>query len=249
MYTGEKENRTGPIRNKPTVSAKVKERTPFIRENRKLVIQKEFEAFIQENDHPCLAAHSVVSNNGLRIEQFGLLGSGESASAMAKALQIFAADTEATGAGFRSFVAVFREPVYLTELKFEQLLWRQLQLLHEKDDISWDPGVSNDPESPEFSFSFAGKGFFIIGLHPASSRKARRFSKPALVFNLHGQFEQLKQDGKFEKMRDLIRGRDEAFQGSINPMAEDFGLFSEARQYSGRKVDESWKCPFKNNQI
>jgi FPC/CPF motif-containing protein YcgG len=27
-------------------------------------------------------------------------------------------------------------------------------------------------------------------------------------------------------------------------MLEDFGENSEARQYSGRKVGEEWKCPF-----
>ena len=143
-------------------------------------------------------------------------------------------------------MAVFDGPVYLSEGKFEQLLWRQLQLLHEQDKEALDKEVSADPEDPDFSFSFAGKGFFIIGLHPGSSKKARRFYRPALVFNLHEQFEQLRKEDKFEKMRDLIRSRDMAFQGSLNPMVEDFGKASEAGQYSGRKVDEHWKCPFLN---
>ena len=49
-------------------------------------------------------------------------------------------------------------------------------------------------------------------------------------------------------MRDTIRNRDEKLQGSINPMMRDFGQGSEARQYSGRAVNDEWKCPFHRGQ-
>ena len=57
-----------------------------------------------------------------------------------------------------------------------------------------------------------------------------------LVFNLHSQFEELKASGRYDHMRDLIRGRDVELQGSVNPMVADHGEQSEARQYSGRAV-------------
>ena len=50
--------------------------------------------------------------------------------------------------------------------------------------------------------------------------------------------------GSYEVVRDRIRERDKALQGEINPMLRDFGVTSEAKQYSGREVDKSWKCPF-----
>ena len=50
--------------------------------------------------------------------------------------------------------------------------------------------------------------------------------------------------GAFNTVRNKIRERDIELQGNINPMLEDFGENSEARQYSGRKVEEEWKCPF-----
>ena len=40
------------------------------------------------------------------------------------------------------------------------------------------------------------------------------------------------------------RARDLALQGSINPNLADFGTAPETRQYSGRKVEAGWKCPF-----
>lgn len=249
MYTGEKAERGYGKNDHPPVAATGDRKFNIPDGSRKKSLREAFVSFIQDTGHPCLAAHSVVNNEGLKIGNYASLGAAETASVLAGDLKAFVKNRKNTGAAFASFVAVFDHPVYLTEEKFEQLLWQQLQLLHEQDNESWDPKVSPDPEDGDFSYSFAGKGLFIIGLHPGSSRKARSFYKPALVFNLHEQFEQLKEEGKFEKMRDLIRTRDTEFQGTVNPMAEDYGTGSEAKQYSGRKVEDTWKCPFLNHQL
>ena len=78
-----------------------------------------------------------------------------------------------------------------------------------------DERVAKEPDNPHFSLSFAGEAFFVVGLHPNASRPARRFSSPALVFNLHAQFEQLREAGRYEKLRSSILERDEALAGSI----------------------------------
>ncbi|MBC8051242.1 MAG: YqcI/YcgG family protein, partial [Chitinophagales bacterium] len=72
---------------------------------------------------------------------------------------------------------------------------------------------------------------------------------PAMVFNLHDQFEQLRSSGAYEKMRETILKRDAAVAGSINPMLSQFGETSEARQYSGRVVNENWVCPFSGRSL
>jgi FPC/CPF motif-containing protein YcgG len=144
-------------------------------------------------------------------------------------------------------VAVFEQPRNIDELQFEDLFWRQLRALHELDatHFDWDPNVRSDPGDPHFSFSFGGQALYVIGMHANSSREARRFPWPALVFNPHEQFERLRADGKWKRMQETIRTRDHALQGSINPMLSDFGEQSEARQYSGRAVEEDWRAPFK----
>ena len=101
------------------------------------------------------------------------------------------------------------------------------------------------PGLADFSFSLRGKAFFVIGLHPNASRLSRRYRCPALVFNLHEQFETLRRQGRYDRMRDVIRKRDAALCGSINPALRNFGEKSEARQYSGRAVREDWRCPFR----
>ena len=92
--------------------------------------------------------------------------------------------------------------------------------------------------------SFGGEAFFVVGLHPQSSRPARRFEAPAMVFNLHDQFERLRAEGRYDKLRGTILQRDEQLAGSINPMLAEHGTTSAARQYSGRAVSDAWKCPF-----
>jgi FPC/CPF motif-containing protein YcgG len=65
-----------------------------------------------------------------------------------------------------------------------------------------------------------------------------------MVFNLHDQFETLRAEGRYEKLRTSIIDRDVAMAGSINPMLANHGSISSARQYSGRAVETDWVCPF-----
>jgi uncharacterized protein len=133
------------------------------------------------------------------------------------------------------------------EVEFETRLWQFLQSVHDEDSIiyRWDPLTSNDPNSPDFSFSVAEQSFFVVGQHAYSSRFSRRFPYPALAFNAHHQFERLRATGKFQKIQNVIRNQDIAIQGSINPSLTNYGADSEAKQYSGRLVPQGWVCPFK----
>ncbi len=79
---------------------------------------------------------------------------------------------EAQGDGFSTFVASFQGPCVFDEEIFERLLWAQLQALHELDHAhhGWDPKVSADPEEKTFAFSFGGRAFYLIGLHPTGKQ-------------------------------------------------------------------------------
>ena len=94
------------------------------------------------------------------------------------------------------------------------------------------------PDDPHFAFSVAGTPFFIVGLHPKASREARRMPLPAWCSTSTSSSSRMREEGGFERMRDTIRRRDEELQGSINPMVSDHGETSEARQYSGRKLEK-----------
>ena len=150
---------------------------------------------------------------------------------------------------FTTYVAVFAgfEIDDDAESSFERALWNQLTRLHELDreHHAWDPRVSSDPADPTFSYSFASTGFFVVGLHPGSSRAARRFAWPTLVFNAHEQFVALRSKGQFVRLQERIRSRELSLDGSLNPNLADYGEHSEARQYSGKALREDWTCPFR----
>jgi len=207
-----------------------------------------FNAFIGDSGYPCLAAKGLSRRDDYRLHVYDALGSAIASRALATGLGAFARAVKQLGDDpLTAFVAVFTGPPSMGEREFERRLWIQLQRLHDRDDptSSWDPTVSNDPGDPRFSFSFGGSALFVIGLHPHSSRLARRFAWPTLVFNPHAQFEGLRRQGHFDRLRDHIRERDVALQGSINPNLADFGDRSEARQYSGRDTaNGEWRCPF-----
>lgn len=145
--------------------------------------------------------------------------------------------------GLPTFVASFAAPLDLSEPEFEALLWSQLERMHQLDQVAWDNRVSADPSSPRFSFSFGGSAFYVVGMHPGSSRTARRSALPMLVFNFHSMFERLRGSGLFDRLRDTIRRRDVLLDGETNPMLGEFGVSSEAREYSGRTVSREWSCP------
>ena len=194
-------------------------------------------------EYPCLGARSVFKRERATVVLHDDLEAPETARALLEQLREYASTVDPE-AGFVSFVAGFRGPEVRDEKHFEEMLWGLLQRLHDVDEQPWAPEVSADPNDPHFAFSVAGTPFFIVGLHPKASREARRMPLPVLVFNLHEQFESLREEGGFERMRDTIRRRDEELQGSINPMVSDHGETSEARQYSGRKLEKAWEAPF-----
>ncbi len=223
------------------------ERNPIVAEEQK--IKAEFSEFILENNHPCVMAQTVFSMDKVDFHVYENFGSKNTAIKILKDLKQYIANYDFESKEFLTFMAVFKGRKAFTEEQFEELLWSQLNLLHEVDTDEWDKEVSDDPNNKDFSFSLGGKAFYMVGLHPNSSRKARQTPYPAIAFNLHHQFEKLREMGTFEVVRDRIRERDPELQGSINPMLEDFGENSEARQYSGRKVGDEWKCPFLSGKM
>lgn len=207
---------------------------------------KDVHEFISQDGFPCIGARAALAKNQIVCVEGGSMISSESNERVLAALYSFIEKCRDKQGQFHSFVVTFDRDGINSEKDFDRALWSKLQSFHDLDskNFSWDPSVSSDPYNKQFSFSLGEVAFFIIGLNPFSSRRSRRFSKPALVFNMHRQFEKLKETTKFNKLRDSIRQNDGKFCGSKNPMLEDHGEESEAKQYSGRQLENAWQCPF-----
>jgi uncharacterized protein len=210
-------------------------------------IIQEFHQFINDETYPCVAARAAISRQHLPCLVADHMGCPKDDRRILQFLYDFVAGFRSANSSLYSAAIIFKGPEKTTEEIFDTFLWQRLQSLSGLDagNFRYDKRVNPDPSASDFSFSLAEEAFFIIGLHPASSRRSRQFKYPAMVFNPHAQFDALRKTNRFEKMKNIVRQRDILYSGSINPMLADFGEASEAYQYSGRQHDGEWTCPLK----
>ncbi|MBZ9714820.1 guanitoxin biosynthesis heme-dependent pre-guanitoxin N-hydroxylase GntA [Deinococcus multiflagellatus] len=192
----------------------------------------------------CVAARASLNTSCYALGCYGALSDEASVQALAQDLARFVLDQDRMDSDFTSLIATFGGEAPASEEAFEAQLWALLRALHRLDTAPYSPEVSADPQDPRFGFSFGGRAFFIIGLHPRSSRLARTLPFPALVFNAHRQFQALRDSGRFPRMQQTIRARELKLQGNLNPNLANHGEVTEARQYSGRAVEADWAAPF-----
>ena len=212
--------------------------------HRTVDVRAAYHDFVLGGNHPCVMAQTIFRDDAAVVREYEALACPYSATRILADLRAYVGEYDPSDPRFVTFMAAFPGEPLLDEPAFERLLWTLLQNLHDADPAPWDPRVSSDPDSDNFSFSLHGQAFYIVGLHPGSSRLARRAPCATVVFNLHDQFERLRGMGAYQRVRNRIRRRDLKLQGSNNPMLEDFGARSEARQYAGRAVGDDWACPF-----
>lgn len=212
-------------------------------------IIEEYKAYLNNKKFPCIAARAALEKMQIKCLVAHHLCCPKDDQSILKFLYVFVGEYRQSEKFYHSAAIIFTGPEIHNEEMFDELMWQRLQALANLDaeNYTYDKRVDADPASAKFSFSIKGEAFYIIGLHPLSSRLARRFRYPTLVFNPHAQFEKLRESNHYEKMKNIVRRRDVAYSGSVNPMLEDFGKASEVYQYSGRNYDENWQCPLKIN--
>lgn len=211
------------------------------------LVMEAYKEFISDKDFVCVAAKAALAKQQIQGMVAGHMACPRDDQAILDFLYSFIDTYRASRELYHSAVVIFQPSGINSEEMFDDLLWQRLQSLSSLDakQHSYDERVAADPASPAFSFSLKQESFFIIGLHPGSSRVSRRFEYPALVFNPHQQFEQLRATEKYGQLKKVVRKRDVTVSGSVNPMLEDFGEASEVYQYSGRRYDQQWQCPLK----
>ena len=157
----------------------------------------------------CVGAKAALNSGQYLLGAYGSMTDSASLAGLARDLYLFTQEQTRVGSDFTTFAACFSGQTAADEQEFEAHLWDVLQSLYDVDRLYNlpDAGVAEDPAAENFGFRLAGRGFFVIGLHPASSRLARQFPWPTPVFNTHYQFDHLKADGRSGKMQAAIRAR------------------------------------------
>ena len=210
----------------------------------------EYYNFLSNKAFPCVAAKDAMAKGNIKLFVADNIGCPKDDKAILDFMYSFTAFYRKSIKGFYSAAIIFKQPEILNEEMFDALLWQRLAALRSLDALQYqhDSRVAANPTDSNFSFSMMEEAYFIVGLNPMSSRPARRFKYATLVFNPHAQFEAMKKDARYEKMKTIVRKRDVSFSGSVNPMLTDFGEASEVYQYSGKNYDSQWKCPLPFNQ-
>lgn len=211
-------------------------------------IINEYLEYIENDNFPCIAAKAALAKSQISCLVVGHMACPADDPSILSFLYDFIDGYRKSGELYHSAAIIFEQPAIINEEEFDRFMWTRLQALSDLDGLkyNYDPRVESNPNSPDFSFSLKEEAFFIIGLHPGSSRTAREFKYPTLTFNPHSQFEQLREIQKFDKMQQSVRKRDVKVSGSVNPMLTNYGEASEVYQYSGKNYDQNWQCPFKH---
>jgi len=152
-------------------------------------------AFISRPDFPCVAARAAFAHDQISCFVAGNMLCPADDKHILDFIYQFVNDYRNAKSLYHSATIIFAGPEITSEEYFDELLWRKLQSLSNLDAVNYnyDSRVSDDPASPDFSYSLKEEAFFLIALHPASSRLSRRFKYPTLVFNPHDQFEILRE--------------------------------------------------------
>ena len=197
-------------------------------------ITNSYISFLSNKDFPCVAAKDALAKGNIKIMVADHMACPKDDREILDFIYAFTDMYRNSEKGFHSAAIIFRGPENINEKMFDMFMWQRLQSLKDLDVLQFanDARVDADPNSENFSFSLMEEAYFIVGLHPESSRQARRFEYPALIFNPHAQFAEMKTGARYEKMKMIVRKRDMIYSGSVNPMLTDFGEASEMYQYS-----------------
>ena len=208
-------------------------------------IEQQYREYLDDKRFPCIGAKAALSRNHIKSIVLPHMACPSHDMEILQFIYNYVDQYRASTDLYHSAAVIFKGPLNVTENNFDELLWERLHSLSalDKKNFQHDSRVDSDPASARYSFSLKGEAFFIVGLHAASSRRARQFKYPALIFNPHAEFEKLRAANRFIKMREVVRKRDVAYSGSINPMLNDFNQTSEVYQYSGRQYPTDWICP------
>lgn len=212
------------------------------------ITETQIQDFIMQKNFPCIAAVQSAVRKEYQIGHYGQMGQGADWRKLRQDLLNFLKQQRESQSKYLTYWAVFEpnDRFQNDEDLFEICFWRELSLISSEEEAPQDWGDDNtkDPVDPSFCISLAKEKLFVVGLHPGSSRKGRRFPRPAMIFNAFSQFEKFEAEGTYHAMVNTNRQREMKFQGTVNPMVQKYGDQWEAIQFSGKQNPESWKCPF-----
>jgi uncharacterized protein len=190
-----------------------------------------FRAVLLSPSFPCLGGTGLVRAGEYCFAVYDQLGDPSAFGQQAVDMRHYFKSRPIDTHPFAAFVAAYIAPSTQTDDVFEACMWAQLEGLQSCQEHGGQGSISLvDHDDP--GFVFGDREFFVVGMHPGSSRFARRFPWPLLVFNALSHAHEMQKRGKHASMSRKVLARDRNLQGSDNP-----SLHAPQRlQFSGREV-------------
>lgn len=170
----------------------------------------EMKKLITQKNYPCVAAIKSFFSQEYDVGVYKNFGKGDSGKNLRQDLGKFVETLKTSQSPYYTFWAIFPDEHYeKSEQAFEKDMWEELSHTTREELKALDWQVANaDPNDKNFGFHLFGENFFVVGLHPQSSRKSRVFPWPTLIFNVFSQFQTLQKQGIYAPMVETNRQRD-----------------------------------------
>lgn len=207
----------------------------------------------REQPFPCVPATIGFSTNQLR---YGFAGDPREASTIdevAELLRDYSHASKQIG-NYTSLIVFYETPQNLVEThsveQFEQLFWKQLIGLSEKDGAEWPKHIPTDPHDPIWEFCYNREQYFMYCATPShQNRKSRHFDYFMLAITPRWVLEEFNKSEPYaKKIKSQVRKRLEKYDSiQIHPYLNSYGEEDnfEWRQYFLRDDDTTLsKCPF-----
>lgn len=213
---------------------------------------RQFEGVVDDKGFPCLFGRRANKSGSCLIvfisrehEQADLQGG----------MQAYAAFVRSTPLDKRLFsplIVIFEENSFINLAQEQAHGWAALQRLHEGDSTPWPATASINPETPEWTYHFAGLSFFINMSFPSHTAMRSRSLGKHIVFvvNPRENFDEVAsaEDESGRRIRERIRQRIAEYNDGVVP--ETLGFFGDRNSLEWKQYQlheegglKSSRCP------
>ena len=138
--------------------------------------EEAFKEFIQENDQPCLGAHSVVNNDGLQLKVYNELGSREAAMALAKDLAAFVVHRNSLEVIWPLLWLFLMDLFICRKESLNSFSGASCSCFMSRIRKRWDKEVSADPEALILVLVLPAKDFLLLACIREAQEKHAAFT-------------------------------------------------------------------------
>lgn len=190
---------------------------------------RQFEYVLNDKGFPCLFGRRANKSGSCLMlfvsreqEQADLLGG-------MRAYVAFVRETPLDKRLFSPLIVIFEENGFINLAQEQAHGWAALQRLHDDDHTPWPGTASVNPETPEWTYHFAGLSFFINMSFPRHTAMRSRSLGEHIVFvvNPRENFDEVAsaQEESGRRVREKIRQRIADYNDGVVP--DTLGFFGD----------------------